>query len=75
LLDLGFSLKKYHQECAMPLSDLLIRHAVYQGTPSGDKYPDLYGMYLLVTRTGKYWRLNYRHAGKQRPWPWASTLA
>ncbi|MEG1051123.1 MAG: integrase arm-type DNA-binding domain-containing protein, partial [Janthinobacterium sp.] len=32
----------------------------------GDKYPDLYGMYLLVTRTGKYWRLNYRHAGKQK---------
>ncbi len=23
----------------MPLSDLLIRHAVYKGTPSGDKYP------------------------------------
>ena len=50
----------------MPLSDLLIRHAVYKGTPSGDKYPDLYGMYLLVTRTGKYWRMNYRHAGKQK---------
>ena len=50
----------------MPLSDLLIRHAVYKGTPSGDKYPDLYGMYLLVTRTGKYWRLNFRHAGKQK---------
>lgn len=50
----------------MPLSDLLIRHAVYKGTPSGDKYPDLYGMYLLVTHTGKYWWLNYRHAGKQK---------
>ena len=50
----------------MPLSDLLIRHAVYKGTPSGDKYPDLYGMYLLVTRTGKYWRLNFRHAGTQK---------
>ena len=50
----------------MPLSDLFLRHAVYKGTPSGDKYPDLYGMYLLVTRTGKYWRMNYRHAGKQK---------
>ena len=50
----------------MPLSDLFLRHAVYKGRSSGDKYPDLYGMYLLVTRTGKYWRMNYRHAGKQK---------
>jgi hypothetical protein len=33
---------------------------------TGDKYTDGDGMYLLVTPTGKYWRLDYRHLGKRK---------
>lgn len=32
----------------------------------GDKYSDGDGMYLLVTPTGKYWRLDYRYLGKRK---------
>ena len=31
-----------------------------------DKYSDGQGLYLHVTATGKYWRMAYRFAGKQR---------
>ncbi|MDQ1833222.1 MULTISPECIES: tyrosine-type recombinase/integrase [Massilia] len=35
-------------------------------TPSGDKYADGGGMYLLVKSTGKYWRMDYRFEGKRK---------
>ena len=34
--------------------------------PAGDKYRDAEGMYLLVTKAGMYWRMDYRHAGKRK---------
>lgn len=50
----------------MALSDLFVRQVAHKDTPSGEKYTDRDGMYLLVKRAGKYWRMNYRYAGKQK---------
>lgn len=36
----------------------------FDGKPK--KYTDGAGLFLLVTDKGKYWRLNYRHGGKQK---------
>jgi integrase len=49
----------------MALTDTFVRNAK-SDKPGGQKYADGFGMYLLVTPTGKYWRLDYRHAGKRR---------
>ncbi len=35
------------------------------------KLSDGAGLYLMVSRTGKYWRYNYRHNGKHKHWHWA----
>ena len=51
----------------MPLNDAFIKNSTkYSGKPAGDKYTDGAGMYLLVTPAGKYWRMNYRYAGKRK---------
>ena len=49
----------------MPLSDAKIRNAKPQSKPY--KLADSEGMYLLVhPNGGKYWRLKYRFAGRER---------
>ena len=50
----------------MALTDTFIKQVKHSGSKVGDKYADSLGMYLLVTATGKYWRMNYRIAGKQK---------
>ena len=50
----------------MALTDTFIRQVKHTGKPAGDKHTDGGGMYLLVTASGKYWRLDYRHGGKRR---------
>jgi hypothetical protein len=49
----------------MRLTDTFVRQ-VKSIKPSGDKYADGGGMYLLVKLTGKYWRLDYRHLGVRK---------
>jgi hypothetical protein len=49
----------------MALTDTFVRTAK-STKPAGQKHADGNGMYLLVTPTGKYWRLDYRHLGKRK---------
>lgn len=49
----------------MGLTDTFIKQ-VKQVKPAGDKYTDGQGMYLLVTSSGKYWRMDYRFLGKRK---------
>lgn len=48
----------------MPLTDTAIRNSKFQGKQY--KLTDEKGMYLLVNRTGKYFRLDYRFASKRK---------
>jgi integrase len=48
----------------MPLTDLAVRNAKL--SDKSIKLSDGFGLYLLITKTGKYWRMNYRFAGKQK---------
>lgn len=51
----------------MALNDTFIKNSTkHSGKPSGDKYTDGGGMYLLVSAAGKYWRMNYRFEGKRK---------
>lgn len=50
----------------MALGDTFVRQVKHSGKPSGDKYTDGGGMYLLVSAAGKYWRMDYRLDGKRR---------
>lgn len=50
----------------MALTDTFARQVKHTGAPAGDKYTDGQGMFLLVKAVGKYWRMNYRFAGKQK---------
>jgi integrase len=50
----------------MELSDKAVKAHKHSGKPSGDKYSDGSGMYLLVTATGKYWRMDYRYLDKRK---------
>ncbi len=50
----------------MALTDLFIRKLKPSGKPSGDKYSDGRKLYLLVTGSNKYWRMNYRFEGKYK---------
>lgn len=51
----------------MALNDTFIKNSTkHSGKPAGDKYTDGGGMYLLVTASGKYWRMNYRFDGKRK---------
>lgn len=46
------------------LTDTAVRNAKHAEKPY--KIADSGGLYLLVKSTGKYWRMNYRFAGKQK---------
>lgn len=48
----------------MPLSDTACRQAKPKDKPY--KLTDGGGLYLLINQTGKYWRWDYRHAGKRK---------
>lgn len=48
----------------MPLTDTAIRNAKFQNKQF--KMTDEKGMYLLVNKSGKYFRLDYRFAGKRK---------
>ena len=50
----------------MALTDTFIKNAKPNGTGAGVKHTDGGGMYLLVKSAGKYWRMGYRFAGKQK---------
>lgn len=50
----------------MALTDTFVKNAKHSGKPVGDKHSDGQGLYLHITATGKYWRLAYRFAGKQK---------
>ena len=50
----------------MALTDTFVKNTKASGSPTGDKYSDGQGLYLHVKRAGKYWRMNYRFAGKQK---------
>lgn len=49
----------------MALTDTFVRN-VRSAKPAGEKHTDGNGMYLLVTPSGKYWRLDYHHLGKRK---------
>jgi hypothetical protein len=48
----------------MPLTDTAIRHAKPQNKQY--KLTDEKGMYVLVNKSGKYFRFDYRFAGKRK---------
>lgn len=48
----------------MRLTDTACRQT--KPTPKPVKLADSGGLYLLVNQTGKYWRWDYRHAGKRK---------
>jgi len=48
------------------LTDTFIQQVKHSGKPAGDKHADGGGMYLHVTGAGKYWRMKYRFAGKEK---------
>ena len=48
----------------MALSDVAVRHAKSADTPR--KLSDERGLYLLITKAGKYWRFDYRYDSKRR---------
>lgn len=51
----------------MALNDTFIKNSTkHSGKPVGDKHSDGGGLYLHVTASGKYWRMNYRMDGKQK---------
>lgn len=49
----------------MPLDDTFVRQVKSTDQPAGDSYADGGDMYLLVKPFGKYWRMDYRYAGKR----------
>uniref|UniRef100_UPI00404727F2 tyrosine-type recombinase/integrase n=1 Tax=Limnohabitans sp. TaxID=1907725 RepID=UPI00404727F2 len=50
----------------MALTDTFIKNAKPNDTGAGVKHTDGGGMYLLIKSAGKYWRMGYRFAGKQK---------
>ena len=48
------------------LSDTFARQVKHKGSTAGEKYSDGDGLYLHVKAGGKYWRMAYRFAGKQK---------
>ena len=50
----------------MALTDTFVKNIKPKGGGAGEKYADGGNMYLLVSSTGKYWRMNYRFTGKQK---------
>jgi len=67
LTALSNTVEKYRQQgVGMPLTDTFCRQVKPKGKAAGDKYADGSGMYLLVKASGKYWRMDYRYAGKRK---------
>lgn len=51
----------------MPLSDTFPGNSTrHSGAAPGNKHTDGGGMYLLLTKAGKYRRMNYRFAGTRK---------
>jgi integrase len=50
----------------MALTDTFAKQVKPKGKPAGEKYADGHGLYLLVKAVGKYWRMDYRYAGKRK---------
>ena len=51
----------------MALNDTYIKNSTkHSGSVVGDKHADGGGMYLLVKAAGRYWRMDYRFAGKRK---------
>lgn len=50
----------------MALTDTFIKTVKSNGTAAGEKHTDGQGLYLHVKEAGKYWRMAYRFAGKQK---------
>ena len=50
----------------MALTDTFVKSIKHTGAPTGDKHTDGGGMYLLVKAAGKYWRMDYKFAGKRK---------
>ena len=50
----------------MALTDTFVRTAKFKGSSSKEKYADGGGMYLLVNKSGKYWRMDYRLGEKRK---------
>ena len=48
------------------LVNTFTQNTKYSGVPAGAKDSDGGGIYLHITKAGKYWRLNYCFAGKQK---------
>ena len=53
----------------MALTDTAVKNAKPRDKPSGYKMSDSGGMYLLVRGQAKYWRMDYRFAGKRKTLP------
>ncbi|MFQ1898887.1 hypothetical protein ACK36K_16360, partial [Aeromonas veronii] len=53
----------------MPLDNITVKQAIWSGKPSGDKLTDEKGMFLLVNKSGKYWKLKYC-SGQLNPDTW-----
>jgi hypothetical protein len=52
------------RDTVMPLTDLAVRRI--QGQEKPTKLADERGLYLLVSKAGKYWRFDYRFASKRK---------
>ena len=50
----------------MALTDTFVKNTKPTESPAGDKYRDGGGMYLLINKGGKYWRMDYRFTEKRR---------
>ncbi|WP_342620820.1 integrase arm-type DNA-binding domain-containing protein [Rhodoferax sp. GW822-FHT02A01] len=50
----------------MALTDTFVKNTKHKGSAAGEKYSDGGGLYLHITAAGKYWRMAYRFAGKQK---------
>ena len=51
----------------MALNDTFIKNSTkHSGKSTGNKHSDGGGLYLHVTKSGKYWRMNYRILEKQK---------
>ena len=50
----------------MALKDTFVKNVKHLASKAGEKYRDGGGMYLLVSASGKYWRMDYRFTGKRK---------
>ena len=48
------------------LNDVMVRQAKPNENGKPKKYTDRGQMYLVASKTGKYWRYNYKFAGKSK---------